>query len=212
MPPDMQKVQEQFAKDHKQKPNYIPTYAVEFASLTGMRVGEIAALRWDAITNDYIVVDKSEKTNRAKNEFYISKTKNGNIRLCPMTPAIKTLLDTVKEVEKENGYLCEWVFANENGRIHAPIISSCSRTKCKQLGIHMRGIHAYRKTANSMLKHNGVSTSVAASILGHSCEVNERYYTFDVTDIKEKSRLLSEVNAQVTSSNTNECLPISEKP
>ena len=41
----MQSLQYRFQKDHEKKPNYIPTYAIEFASLTGMRVGEISALR-----------------------------------------------------------------------------------------------------------------------------------------------------------------------
>lgn len=38
--------------DYKNKPSYIPTYAVEFASLTGMRVSEISALTWDCITDN----------------------------------------------------------------------------------------------------------------------------------------------------------------
>ena len=34
-------------KEYEEKPSYIPNYAVEFASLTGMRVGEIVALKWE---------------------------------------------------------------------------------------------------------------------------------------------------------------------
>ncbi len=191
---DMKSLQMQFQKDHNKNPNYIPTYAVEFASLTGMRVSEISALRWDCITKDYIIVDKSEKSNKKKNEFRIDKTKNGKIRFFPMTEEIRTLLDRIKMVEKEYGYLCEWVFANENGRIHAKTISSCSKTKCRQLGIDEKGIHAYRKTLNSKMRCNGVSSTVAASLLGHTKEVNEQYYTFDVTDIAEKTRIVAQIN------------------
>lgn len=193
---DMKSLQERFRKDHEEKPNYIPTYAVEFASLTGMRVGEIAALSWDCITDDYIIVCKSEKTNRLSHESYIDKTKNGKIRFFPMTDEIRSLLKSVKQVEEENGYLCEWVFANENGRIHAPMISSCSKTKCRQLGIDEKGIHAYRKTINSKMRCEGVSSTVAAAILGHTKEVNEQYYTFDVTDMEEKSRIVSKINEE----------------
>ncbi len=193
---DMKALQERFRKDHEEKPNYIPTYVVEFASLTGMRVGEIAALSWDCITDEYIVVCKSEKSNRSKTEFYIDKTKNGKVRFFPMTDEIKTLLRKVKDVERENGYLCEWVFANENGRVHAPIISSCSKTKCRQLGIDEKGIHAYRKTLNSRMRCDGVSATVAASILGHTKEVNEQYYTFDMTNMEEKARIVSRANEE----------------
>ena len=69
MPEDMKKLQERFRKDHEEKRNYIPTYAVELASLTGMRAGELAALRWDNIKEDYILIAESEKTNPKKTEF-----------------------------------------------------------------------------------------------------------------------------------------------
>lgn len=193
---DMKLLQKQFADDHAAKPNYIPTYAVEFASLTGMRVGEIAALRWDAIKENYIVVDKSEKSNRRKDIFYIDSTKNKKVRFFPMTAEIKKLLHKIYIVEKEYGYLCEWVFANENGRIHAKTISSCIKTKCRQVGIDEKGIHAFRKTLNSNMRCRGVSSTVAASILGHSRMVNEQYYTFDVTGIAEKAKILEEINVE----------------
>lgn len=191
---DMKSLRMQFRKDHEKHPNYIPTYAVEFASLTGMRVSEISALRWDCITKDYIIIDKSEKSNKQKNEFRIDKTKNGKIRFFPMTKEIRNLLDKIMAVQKEFGYLCEWVFANESGRIHAKTISSCSQTKCRQIGIDEKGIHAYRKTLNSKMRCNGVSSTVAASLLGHTAEVNEHYYTFDITNIDEKTKIVSQIN------------------
>lgn len=77
--------------------------------------------------------------------------------------------------------------------IHAPLISSCLKNKCRQLGISERGIHAFRKTFNSKLRCNGVSSIEAASLLGHSKEVNENYYTFDVSSLKEKADMVSKV-------------------
>lgn len=202
---DMEKLQAQIAKDHEKKPEYIPTYAVEFASLVGMRVGELAALTWDSIKEDYIVVDKSEKSNREKNLFWIDSTKNGKIRFVPMTPEIKSFLSNLEAIEKKYGYYCEYVFANEKGRIHAKTISACIKTKCRQAHIQEKGIHALRKTVNSQIRAKGVSSTVAASILGHTPEVNNKYYTFDISDIKEKSRVLSEINKEVTHGNTNVC-------
>ena len=76
----MKNLQIQFQKDHEKKPNYIPTYAVEFACLTGMRVGEIAALRWDHVETNRIVVEYSEKYNADRTEYWIDRPKNGRIR------------------------------------------------------------------------------------------------------------------------------------
>lgn len=194
---DMEKLYKQFQEDYRKQPNYIPTYAVHLASLTGMRVGEISALSWDCITDSYIIINKSEKYNRQTKKYFIDKTKNGKDRIFPITDEIKQLLENVKKVEMQNGYICEWVFANETGRIHAPIISSCSKNKCKQIGIDDKGIHAYRRTINSKLRCSGVSATVAASLLGHSKEVNEQYYTFDVSSIDEKAKMVSNINKRI---------------
>lgn len=190
---DMQLLSDKINQDHKDHPEYIPAYAVQLAFFTGMRVGEISALTWNDITEDSIIIDKSEKYNRKTKEYYIDGTKNGKERVFPMTIQIKKLLDNVKMVEMKNGFICEFVFANEEGRVHAPVISSCIKNKCRQIGIEEKGIHACRKTLNSRMRCDGVSATMAASLLGHSPEVNEQYYTFDVSTIKEKAKIIEKV-------------------
>ena len=175
-------------KDFDEQPEYIPSYAVYFASLTGMRVGEISALN-----ENYISINKSEKYNRNTKEYYIGKTKNQMNRWFPMTGEIRKLLMKLKSAEISNGYISEWLFSNENGRVHAPVISSCLKNKCRQEGIEERGIHAFRRTINSKLRCNGVSATVAASLLGHTEEVNEKYYTFDVSSLEEKNKIVTKV-------------------
>lgn len=197
---EMKQLYSQFKLDHLEKPFYIPTYAVEFATLTGMRVGEIAGLTWDCITDKYIIVNKSEKYNKLTKQYYIDTTKNKTERIFPITEDIRKLLLQVKKVEMQYGYLCDWVFANENGRIHGPMISSCSKSKCRQLGITEKGIHAYRRTINSQMRCNGVSATVAAALLGHTEQVNEQYYTFDIADIDEKEKIVSQINTKTVSS------------
>ena len=180
-------------KDFDEQPEYIPSYAVYFASLTGMRVGEISALKWEDINENYISINKSEKYNRNTKEYYIGKTKNQMNRWFPMTGEIRKLLMKLKSAEISNGYISEWLFSNENGRVHAPVISSCLKNKCRQEGMEERGIHAFRRTINSKLRCNGVSATVAASLLGHTEEVNEKYYTFDVSSLEEKNKIVSKV-------------------
>lgn len=193
---EMQQLYKKFHEDYRDHPNYIPTYAVHLASLTGMRVGELSALSWSDITDDYIIIRKSEKYNRITEQYFIDKTKNGKDRIFPITDEIRDLLDMIKKVEISNGYVCEWVFANEHGRVHAPMISSCAKNKCRQLGIDEKGIHAYRRTLNSKMRCDGVSATVAASLLGHTKEVNEQYYTFDVSTIGQKVGILSKINSK----------------
>lgn len=221
---------EQFYLDYQKQPNYIPTYAVEFASLTGFRVGEISALMWTDVKDGMIVVNKSEKYNRDTKEYWIGPTKNGKERYMPLTDEIVKLLVRLQKVQKEYKYESEFIFSNENGRIHAPVISSCAKNKCKQIGIPYKSIHAYRRTFSSKLKCNGVSSTVVASLMGHTEEVNEQYYTYDITEMQDKQTMVSMVtkeiiNAQkeketntiligqkVIKGNQNNCLSLSRKP
>ena len=194
---EMDQLYRKFEEDYRDHPEYIPTYAVHLATLTGMRVGEIAALEWEDITDEYISISKSEKYDRINKVYFIDETKNKKKRLFPMTEEIKKLLDKLKRVEIQYGYVCNWVFANENGRVHSTVISSCSKNKCRQIGITEKGIHADRRTINSKMKCMGVPTVVAASLLGHTEEVNEQYYTFDITNMEEKAKIVSGINRRV---------------
>lgn len=162
-------------------------------SLTGFRVGELAALRWDRIYDDHIHIDLSEKYNRVKKEYYITSTKNGKERDYPLTPEIQVLLKRVYDVEKKYGYLSEYVFSNENGRIHARTISESARSASIYMGMESKSIHTYRRTISSKLKCGGVPTVVVASLMGHTEEVNEHNYTYDVTDKKYKKEIIENI-------------------
>lgn len=194
---------EQFRKDHEKHPNYIPVYAVELAALTGMRVGEIAALTWDCIFDDYMLINKSQKYSSKKKEYYIDKTKNGKERIFPLTKDIKELFARVRAIEEEYGYLSEYVFSNEDGQINFRTICSCIKNKCRQIGIESYGIHAYRKTVNSTMSNQGVPSTVRAALLGHSKEVNERYYTFDISSLSEKAQIIENANRMMSNSPTS---------
>ena len=60
-----------------------------------------------------------------------------------------------------------------------------------------KGIHAFRRTVNSKMRCSGVPATVAASLLGHTEEVNENYYTYDVSSFAEKQRIVEQINRSV---------------
>ena len=183
-------------KDRAKKPDYIPSYAVELALLTGMRAGELAFLQWNHIkTKDgYIDVCGSEKLNQKTKEYYDSETKTHKTRRIPLTTEMNEFFRNLKLVEMQYGYLGKYVFSNENGRIHRNTLCSCARNKCMQAGLDAKGLQVARRTFNSKLKTNGVSTVVAASILGHSEEVNEKFYTYDVSNMEYKASVVESIN------------------
>lgn len=92
------------------------------------------------------------------------------------------------------GYVGEFVFQNEKGRVNTRSISHCIRYRCKKAGIEEKCIHAVRRTFNSKMKMAGASSAVAASLLGHSERVNESNYTYDISQMEYKREIVSEIS------------------
>lgn len=196
---EISKLLNELKKSHMNKPEYIQSYAVELAIYTGMRVGELAGLTWENVRSDegIIRICQSEKYDRKSKEFYIDCTKNGEEREFPISKEIESILLAVKKAEMEYGFIGEYVFQNKEGRVHARSISHCMRYKCKQAGIDVKGIHALRRTLNSKMRCSGVSVVIASSLLGHTEEVNESNYTYDISEMKYKKELIAKLSQEI---------------
>lgn len=185
---------------YEENPNDIIPLCMEFTLLTGLRAGELAYLKWDHINKKEhtILIDGSQKLNQATREYYDHKTKTGEERAIPLTENVEELLDRIKTIEMRNGWLTEYVFSNKNGRINRNTFSSDFRNKCAKAGLKAKGPQVLRRTYNSMLKSMGVSTLMAASLLGHDPTTNEKYYTYDVATNQEKSTVVEDYNKMIS--------------
>lgn len=190
------KLMDVLQKDRYMQPNYIPSYAVELALLTGMRAGELAYLQWNHIKTKegYIDICGSQKLNQKTKEYYDSETKTHKTRRIPLTSKMKVFFRNLKLVEMQYGYLNEYVFSDHRGRIDRGTLCSCARNKCLQAGLKAKGLQVARRTFNSQLRTKGVSTVVAASILGHSEEVNNKFYTYDISNMDYKTSVVESIN------------------
>ena len=150
-------------------------------------------MKWEDINYEHrtIKICRSEKNSRLKKERYISSTKNDKIRVIPLTDDMARILRKVKEFEFKNGWLGEYVFQDDRGRVYASRISDCAVNNTTTAEFHnKKSIHAIRRTLNSNMKCAGVSGTVAASLLGHTEKVNEENYTYDVSSMEEKSKFM----------------------
>ena len=174
--------------EHEQRLFYIQDYAIELAMLTGMRVGELAALRWSSITDDYIIIKESEHRLDYSDktcEYIISGTKNGKIRHFPVTSEIRSLLARIRSVLDEKKINNEFVFSDKDGRVNSHTISCAINRRCEDVGIDKKSIHAIRRTVSSNLR-KVLPIATVANLLGHLEETNEQHYNYDVLDIKTK--------------------------
>ena len=76
---------------------------------------------------------------------------------------------------------------------------NCARNSCIYNRMEAKSIHAHRRTVSSKLKCNGVPTTVAASLMGHTPEVNEHNYTYNVSDQLFKFEKVAEINRETKS-------------
>lgn len=197
---------EQLYKDIKNKPTNFTFYAVELAAKTGMRVGEIAALRWEDINYDkgYINICRSDKYfkvrdkngNVIRKEWIIDSTKTGACRKFPIDDSIRKSLDRIKNAQVTYGMESEWIFPHPKyGWTHSLMIASCCKNKGKQLGFsHPISVHSLRKTLNTDLRNNNVPVKICASMFGHSEQVNNEYYYYDNSSIDMKQDIIRRAN------------------
>ncbi len=79
------------------------------------------------------------------------------------------------------------------------------RNKCIQIGMkHTKGMNAVRRTVNSRMRCAGVSATVAASLLGHTEEVNQKNYTYDITHMDYKREVVDKINENLKGNQGNQ--------
>ena len=144
-------------KIHEEKyPSYMPDYAIELAILTGMRRGELAALKKCCIDDIYLHIDYSEHRLDYKDrpsEYVVGEPKNRKHRKIPISKEIRALLKRIEALGAANdeGY----VFADPEGnRYTASQIGNAAYRRCLEAGIKNGSIHRIRKTVSRMGKNS----------------------------------------------------------
>lgn len=125
-----------------------------FAACTGVRRGEMLALRW---------MDVDMKNRR----LYLRETKNGALRILPIPESALTVLRSLPE-----GAAGDAVFAG----VDAANLSVYTKRVFHRLGILDASFHTLRHTAASWLVMNGVGLYTVGQILGHKTpRMTQRY-------------------------------------
>lgn len=171
---------------------YINGYAMLFAIETGVRVGELCALKWEDIEEESIHIHSQQLANKEKGgkEYYLvpyTKNEKGESedgRDFPLTRKTKALLDEIKEKQEKLKIESEFIFCHENGEwIKTDAYLTFLRRLCQSLNLKVTNNHALRMSLNSnVLIPMGISPADRAAMLGHSIETNLRFYSFAQKD------------------------------
>lgn len=181
-------------------------YAILLAILTGVRAGELPTLRWSDMTDNGLHIHTQQRIVRRKGEPRLLEelpfTKNERKhpkggRYFPIWNEIQSLLDEIQTKQRALGISTEFIFCTTDGTwINKEMYEQRLRRLCKKLGYHITRNHAFRKSLNSFVFIPlGIPVTQRAYLLGHSVEVNERFYSFTRTEclneVKEKLNMAS---------------------
>lgn len=138
---------------------------------TGMRIGELCALRWTDVDLDdgFIVV---RNYTDADGESF--QTKSGAERAVPIVPQVEEVLQTIEASRGRGGYVLRGA---KGGQVNKQYASKRFKYYVREAKLP-EGIrfHSLRHTCASWLVQRGVPLAMVQAILGHSdIQITQKY-------------------------------------
>lgn len=163
----------------------IHKFGVLLALYTGMRIGELCALRWDDITDEYIVINKTMmriKNEQGKTEVKIGSPKSESSNRIIPTP--KCLLPIINQF-RSNGY----VLSNDKLKYTEPRLMQIKFGQMiAECNIEKTNFHALRHTFATRCIEAGVDVKTLSEFLGHSdVKTTLNRYVHSSFELKQKS-------------------------
>ena len=161
--------------------NTIGHLGVLMAIYTGMRVGEISALKWEDVKEDYIHINRSQikfKDENGKSKYDIRnspKTDTG-IRDVVIIPELRMVLRRLRLINP----FTEYVFEKNGTFMSVHAFTMILYRVCEELNIQKRGMHVLRKTYATRLINAGVDESIIINQMGHTdFRTTKNYYYYN---------------------------------
>lgn len=125
---------------------------------TGLRFGELIALKWEDINTKAGILT----VNRNIVRNIEGSPKNNKSRIVPITPGMVTILE---RMNKDSGY----IFCDNSGNpLNYDVCRRKLRNICKQAGLRKIGWHTLRHTFASHLTAKSNSIVAIKELMGHS--------------------------------------------
>lgn len=160
---------EDFRRSRRTKHKLAPL-GVMFLFQTGLRLGEVSALKFDDVKDDEVIVRRTVQWPRG--DILDSTKGTYGDRTVPLTPKAKALINIAKHVHEERSDIdAEYIFVTAGEPIHVyQAIQRAFLQYCRALDICERGPHKARKTYISQLLDAGVNINTVRSVAGHKDE------------------------------------------
>ena len=142
-------------------------WAIAVSVYTGMRRGEVLALKWDCVnfTSGFITCRRSFCNVQKEVKEY---TKNGKIRYIPISVGLRSILEKVNPLTQLSGYVVP--------RVTVDTLHKVLKKLAKEVDVTPMRFHDLRHTFASNFLMGGGKIYDLQKILGHSTiQITERY-------------------------------------
>jgi integrase len=161
--------------------NKIGHLGVLMAVYTGMRVGEIASLKWEDVKDNYIHINRCQIKYKDENGKTIHEIRNSpkteaGIRDIVIIPEVKKVLKKVRTINP----FSEYVFEKNGEPMSIHSFGMILYRICEEVGVTKRGMHVLRKTYATRLINAGVEESIIINQMGHTdFKTTKNYYYYN---------------------------------
>ena len=177
---------------NEQKDYVLSPLALMFQFETGVRLGELCALRYEDLEDGRVIHVQRMVRRDTKTIVDHTKTDAGDRRII-LTPAAQELIRTARDYQKRHGVPSDgFIFSTDERPLSAYAVSSLYTKYSKMLGGAHRSSHKSRKTWISSLIDSGVNINSIREMAGHEDErTTYRNYCFDRSTDDEKARIMA---------------------
>ena len=175
--------------------------------LTGLRIGELLALRWKNVNLDAKVLQVTETVYEG--HFDKPKTRR-SVRAIPLCPEVASNLSALRQDVLEPEQL---VFATDSGRplCRRNLLQRHLRPTCKELGLPRITWHALRHCHATLLDAVGAPLGTVQALLGHaSPEVTRQIYLHAIPE--EQRRAVEKVEKLLIGPKWTQVSEVAQRP
>lgn len=170
-------------------------YGVALAFHTGLRVGEVSALKWSDYQGDILSVDKTEIKYKGERGDWIVEVRNytkgrDGHRVVVLNDSAKAILERLRKLTGGS----EWMFTYEGERMKSFHFQNKMRVLNKALNMPQRSFHKIRKTYATKLDSANVGDAVIIQQMGHTeILTTKKHYIYNNEEIAEIKGKLNKV-------------------
>ena len=162
--------------------------AVMFQFLTGLRVGELCAVRYSDIHNGMIHIGRMVRRDCGE---IVEHTKTHVDRDVILTDSAIDLIETARMYQEKNGIKTEYIFSVFEEPLRYNEINILFKRYCARADIPYRSSHKARKTYISALIDAGININTIRELAGHADErTTYSCYCYDRATDEYKKKLI----------------------